>query len=273
MVIYADILILLNIIIDYFLIRAAGRITQAAVKPIRVIAAAVLGGISCLYIFINIPYKAVDFIYKISVCALMAAIAFKSGSKKRFLKNFGVLMAVTFLFSGAMAAVYAGFTPKNMAYSSMIVYFGISPAVLIISSVIGYFAVALFERIFGDKFKSAQTAEIFFENSGKTLKTTALIDSGNAISDIMGISEVVIVDKSVAAGIFGDLSDETALRSRYRAVPSYTVSGTELLDGYRCDRATVDLGNRKKELIRPILAISKTAVKDHGAILNPKSVL
>ncbi len=272
MVIYADILVFLNTLIDYFLIRAAGRIAKSAVKPIRVILAAALGGISSLYIFLNVPYKFLDIAYKLLVSVLMTLIAFKADSKKKFLKNLCVLFCVTFLFAGAMAAVYSLFTPKNMAYSSMIVYFGISPAVLIISSAIGYLSVALFEKIFAEKFKRDFVAEISFENSGKTLKTTALIDSGNAISDIMGLSDIVIVDKTVAENLFGDIEDKSKLSTRYRAVPSYTVSGTKLLDGYRCDKATVNFGNEAKELVNPVLAVSKTPVKDHGAIISPKSV-
>ena len=61
------------------------------------------------------------------------------------------------------------------------------------------------------------------------------------------------------------------LKKRYRALPISTVSGTSLLDGYRCDKANVYYGKNSKTLKSPVLAIAKAEIKDgYNAIINPK---
>ena len=56
MVIYADILILVNTVIDYFLLRASMRLLKLNCRLLRIIVAAFTGGISSLYIFISLPF-------------------------------------------------------------------------------------------------------------------------------------------------------------------------------------------------------------------------
>ena len=46
LIVYADVLIFLNIIVDYFLLLATGKILSLRVKTLSVVLAAVLGGLS-----------------------------------------------------------------------------------------------------------------------------------------------------------------------------------------------------------------------------------
>ena len=61
--------------------------------------------------------------------------------------------------------------------------------------------------------------------------------------------------------------------SRYRILPCNTVSGSGVLEGFRCDSAVIISNNEKTVLQKPILAISKTDLADgYDAIINPESI-
>ena len=273
MVIYADILILVNTVIDYFLLRASMRLLKLNCRLLRIIAAAFTGGISSLYIFISENIILLDVFYKLAVCFILSAVCFGIKGIKPFLKNSFVFFGVTCLFAGAMWAVFSLFSPKGMAVRGAVVYFNISPVVLIVSSAAGYLLITLFEKIFSCKFLNAKSVEITLEADGNSVSTSALCDSGNSLTDIMGLSVIIIVDKSVADSLFKTEVSMHRLKSRYRAIPAGTVSGSQILDGYRCDRAVIKQSEKSTVLTKPVLAISKTPISDHGAIINPDILL
>ena len=72
--------------------------------------------------------------------------------------------------------------------------------------------------------------------------------------------------------LFGSENVEAVshLQNRYRLLPCSTVSGTDLLEGVRCDRAVIKFENREVKLSEPILVVSKTRLSDGEAIINPK---
>ena len=88
---------------------------------------------------------------------------------------------------------------------------------------------------------------------------------------MFGNSEVIIIDKTKAHKILGssDYSSEK-LKTRYRAIPCTTVSGYDILDGFRLDTAEVKTADKKVILKNPILAISKVSTENGCGIVNPK---
>lgn len=101
MVVYADILIILNLTVDYMLIAVTGKILRLKPPLIRQTAAAAVGGISSLYIFVpNTGVFAgllvrIGVIYpyaRLSLSVLKALYAFCV--RQRFCSAFALLTAV-----------------------------------------------------------------------------------------------------------------------------------------------------------------------------------
>lgn len=272
MVVYADILVLVNFITDYLLLRLTSRLSQIKPAILRTVLAAVLGAFSSLYIFLpdlNFTYES---IIKIVSCALICLVAFPIKNKIIFLKSTVIFIAVTLLFGGAMFSLCESFSPKGMATTYFTVYFDISPTVLIVSFAVFYFAIILVRRLIFKQTGFTKEVEIVFNYKDKNVGVSAISDSGNMLEDIMGISDVVIVDKSVIEAVFGDKKNP-ALKSRYRALPVSAVTGEKLLDGYRCDSAYIKCDNKTFKLEKPILAISDVPIeKGYKAIINPKVI-
>ena len=80
------------------------------------------------------------------------------------------------------------------------------------------------------------------------------------MEDVFSLSEIIVVDESVMCSVFDGYPFSDSIKCRYRVIPMNTVSGTTLLDGYRCDKAQIFFDDKSIELKSPIF----------NAIVNPK---
>lgn len=272
MVVYADILIILNVAVDYFLLLATSGIIQRKPPVLRLILSALIGGFSSLYIFMPKTSVITDIAFRIAVCLLMTLSAFGFRGTKSFFRAAGALLLTTVCYGGAMTAVWYLFKPGGMAVINSVVYFGISPIVLIISSAAAYAVYIIFSAIFSKNARFAEKCDIIVSAGDKSVTACGIVDTGNSLKDVFGSSDVIIADEKCVAELFGnEYRNDPTLKTRYRLMPCGTVGGETALDGYRCDRATVCDGKKTVVLEKPILAISKTKINDGcRAIVNPK---
>ena len=270
LIVYADVLIFLNLIVNYFLLCACFKILKQTPKALNVILSAILGGVSSLYIFLPKINILLEAILKIITCALMAIICFGFKNIKNLLKNIGVLFTVTCAYGGIMFAFWLMFNPKGMVINNSVVYFNISPLALIIFSVAAYIIFSIFSLIFGQISKFANKCSVTVFADDKNIRLEAIIDTGKSIEDIFSNSQIIIADKAKVEKLF---SPKDKSSSRYRILPCNTVSGSGVLEGFRCDSAVIISNNEKTVLQKPILAISKTDLADgYDAIINPESI-
>lgn len=273
MVVYADILIVLNLIVDYFLLRISGKILGIEPKTLRILGASFTGALFSLYIFLPESRFLTELAVRIIMNSVMTFICFGYKNLKYYLKAMGTIFTVTCLYAGIMIAVWQLMKPANMVINNSVVYFNISPVILICTTVVAYFGYLFVAKTFASSSKFAQKCEVTVFADENQVSATAIIDTGNSVTDIFGKSEIIIADKAVAAALFGelDINRNEPLRFRYRAVPCGTVSGGDVLDGFRCDSAKIICEKRVIIVDKPILAVAKTALSEnYSAILNPK---
>ncbi len=273
MVVYADILLVVNLIVDYFLLKITLRIIRHTPKLWRIVFSTGVGAIFSLYIFLPPSPVILELSVQLLMNGIMMLICIGFKNLKGFLRGMITHFAVTCAYGGIMTALWQIFKPKGMIINNSVVYFNISPVVLILTTVLGYFLYLIFSEIFVVASKTAKRCNITLYALGKSVGAAAIIDTGNSISDIMSDSEIIIADKSVALALFDttDILKDPLLATRYRTIPCSTVSGGGILEGFRCDMARIYLGDMQISLNNPILAISKTPIReDYSVILNPK---
>ena len=273
MIVYADILIILNLLVDYFLLLATSKILHLRVKFRRMLLAAAEGGIFSLYIFLPQSPPFFEFSVRVAMCFLMSYTAFGFGSFRDFLKSGGIFFGITCLYAGSMTALWSIFKPHGMVINNSVVYFNISALTLIFCTVAAYFLFVFLTRIFAASSNPADRCYMELSVFGKTVEYQAIIDTGNSVTDVFGNSEIIISDSFVASELFGDLdiNKNNNLKTRYRAIPLTTVSGTDMLDAFRLDEAVALKGEERLLLKSPILAVSKTRFpKETPLIVTPK---
>jgi len=269
MVIYADILIVLNLFVNYFIILATVKFLRKKIKLWRIIFGSFIGALSSLYIFLPQGSLIRDTAFKILICALMSSVIFKIKPIKQFIKFSGVLFFVTCTYSGMMIAIWRFFKPYGMAINNSIVYFSVSPIYIVLFSVIAYLTISLLIRIFSRTNVYAKDCEISVFLDDKKAEFKAIVDTGNSICDVFGKSDVIIVDKSIFDSIIS--TDKSKLQTRYRAIPYSSIQGNGVLEGYRCDKGTAVCEGKMVKLNTPIIAASHTSIKDdYYGIVNPQ---
>lgn len=269
LVVYADILIVLNLIVNYFLLLGSAIVLRRKIKIFRGLLGSLAGAIASLYIFLPQMSVAAELAYKIVLCLLMTLIVFGIRSTRQYIKAAVVFFVVSCGYAGVMIAVWHIFKPNGMAINNSIIYFNISPMVLILCSVAVYAVFSISFKLFGRTAIDARDCEIRITVGERQTEFRAIIDTGNSVSDIFGKSEIIIADESVVCDLFVERNIDTDIR--YRAIPFNTVSGCGILEGYRCDSGVVKSGKKTVLLKKPILALSKTPIREgYYGIVNPK---
>ena len=273
MIVYADILVTVNIIVDYFLLNITAFILKRKIKTVRLIISSVLGGISSLYIFIPLNNVFFDMSFKAFTCLVMIFVLYGKSKIKTFIKAVITMTAITFLYGGIMIFLLKTFKPDRMIVNNFVVYFEVSPLVLAVTTIAFYIMFILLSKIFEKRCTNAKRCKVDIIVEDKTKTVTALIDTGNSASDVFGKSDIIIVDTKVKKSLFGNENKDTSekLKRRFRYVPCTTVSGEDLLEGYRCDKAIVRNEDKVYELISPVMALCKQPLNDdYNAIINPE---
>ena len=268
-----DVLIFLNCLVDYFLLLATAKITGENPKTFRTVLAALLGGISSIYIYLPQQKTVVEFLYKTAVAFLLTFVCYKFSGIKRYLKNVLAFLGVSCAYGGIMFALWMVFKPYGMVINNSVVYFSISPLTLVIFSTVGYIVFTLSFKIFKRSSPIAERCEIFVTACGKEISLNAIADTGNSLEDVLSNSEIIIADKSKVVSLFGNIDalEESKYAHLYRLLPCNTVSGGGSLQGFRCEKALLDKDGKKIILEKPILAVSKVPLNDdYNAIINPK---
>ena len=130
-VIYSDILITLNLVVNYFLILATKHLLRVRVKWFRTVIGAFLGAIASLYIFFPQTSLFTEITFKITLCAVISLTVFGFKSVKQYTKSVIFLFLVTCAYAGLMIAIWYLFKPSGMAINNSIVYFNFSPTVMV----------------------------------------------------------------------------------------------------------------------------------------------
>lgn len=279
MTVYADVLILVNTFVNFFLLCCVDLFGRLRPKAYRTVLSALFGGLCSLYIFLPDGGFISELLIRLFCSAGMVLIAYGFLRLRRFIRLLAVLYGVSFLFCGAMIGVWFLFRPQNMLISNGIVYFHISPLVLVAATLGCYVVVRLLRRL---SHRQADTAarwklQVFLEERSVTL--WAMADTGHSLNDLFSRAPVIIAEKKAAEPLLGEVLCRQVVAfaggggadCRLRAIPYRAVGGQGLLPAVRCDRAVLSGGGRQVPLEGPILAITEQPLgEDYNAIFNPE---
>ena len=280
--IYVDVLVVINIFINYFLLSAASLIVRLKPKRIRLAAGAFTGGAYSLVIFLpNIP-NVLSVFMNFCMSVLLVLIAFAPKKITVFIKEFAAFFAVNFIFAGLMLAVWLVFKPSGMVYNNAAVYFDIDVKLLVLSTVVCYAVLTLFSKLLKRNSPDDKLFDVKLCNKGAAVFTKALFDTGNLLSDGFSDTPVIIAERSVVKklvpeGIFSFIDGEAALPinaddGSIRLIPAGTVGGESILRAVLIDSVTVIGKKEAREVKNVILAESKTPFSsgDYSVLLGPK---
>jgi stage II sporulation protein GA (sporulation sigma-E factor processing peptidase) len=255
LIVYVDVLIVLNTLVNYFILLGVRKITRAHTVRWRIALGALSAGFSSLLIFFD-DYGVLMTLFKILSAVVTIVITFGIRPYKQFLKRLFLLFAITFIFGGFVLAVYIFFDKDIMIYSNGIVYFDVSMTFLIICSVISYLIITIISKILDKKAPVGKEYITTIQNKGLNITCTALMDTGNNLRDPFSGYPVIMVDKSVFNQLFNE--------EKIRLIPVSTVSGDSLIRAFKPENVSVNNFSTNKVYIGE----SNTELQEYKVILN-----
>ena len=267
MVVYADVLVGVNVIITYLLIVCTRLICRLPTNKWSVGVASLVGGLSSLVIFCDDMPVPLSVGYKLLVAVIIILVGFTPRSARGFLKTLLWFFGVSFLFGGIIYALEITFNPQNIMYINGTVYFDMSIAYLVGSVLLiyGVFLVVNFLLTRYSVKSKIYDVQVTFRDAQVNLR--GFCDTGNNLN--YGISQrpVIIAELSAAAplftyeelkilksGVYDNIPD--SLVGKIHLVPCQTIEGEGFLPAVMPQSVTVKFGNKKTRAPRVCLALS-----------------
>jgi stage II sporulation protein GA (sporulation sigma-E factor processing peptidase) len=267
MIVYVDTLIFTNTIVDFILLTATDFIVRRQSSILRSIIASVAGGLSSLYIFLQSDTLIFDLLFKALISVIIVIIT--NGFRRSFWIYLCVFLGLSFTLNGVTIFLAHHFSSVIYSYN-FINYYDVSPIVLILVTAVIYVSVRVIQR--KRERGKCYEAELRVFICSVELNLNALIDTGNSIIDPFGNSEIFIISPNKFKIAEECLSDNEVI-SRKRIIPIKTVGGTDILTGYRCDKAIVFLGKDQYIFSKVIVVSAKEELNGrYNALISPDSL-
>lgn len=275
-VIYADILLTVNLAVDYLLLFAAARIAGVEFRRLYGLLGAAVGSLYSLIIFLDLPSAALV-LTRICASSAMVITAFGKRTFSEFLRLLLIFYICSFLFSGFMTLLNSVLHADSFFAGNGIVYFEFSAVGIVLSGGAAFLVAELLRRLFrrGEP-EGACTVRVFYNRRSAVLK--GFTDTGNDLSDPFTGAPVAVCRGASLSSVLPeemlsaeeDYSLSTDLGMRL--IPCKTVSGGVLIPAFRPDRLTVEMNGTQYEAEDVLIGLSRFA-PENTLILGKNMIL
>lgn len=188
-VIYLDVLLLVNFLVAYFLLQAAGLLSSQHAAFSRMVCASGIASLSALILFApELSYPA-QILYKILTACAVVGVAFGLQGLRRFVTAVCWYAALNILLAGLCIAVILRTGTPLLQTANLTVYLRISPVVLPEKCNTSHTAP-----------QTTRTIGIEFELCGAPVRLRATLDTGCHLKDPVTCLPVLLISWPAAKG-------------------------------------------------------------------------
>lgn len=239
--VYVDVLVFLNLIIDFLLLLAVRKFLYISASNRRLLLGSAAGAAFSLTALFPEMNFFLCILAGLSEAVLIVLAAFGRCGIASFIKRVCAYYCASFIFAGVMIGVYLLFKPDGMVISNNVVYFNISPLLLIILTIVCYFILYIFNRLFKKSGALVQVYRVSVKIRGKEFAFDARVDTGCDLKEPFSGSPVIIAEKS----LFEDLC---LPMEGTRIIPFSSLGGEGVIRAVKGDEAYID-GKRLEESV------------------------
>jgi stage II sporulation protein GA (sporulation sigma-E factor processing peptidase) len=253
-VVYADILMLLNLFVDYFLLSAVSKFLYLKPGKRRLILGALLGSVYSLYIFFPEQNAFWSFLIKFTMALTMVCVVFGI-SRPILIKTFLCFGIIRFMFFGFSFAMWMTLRPNGMIIRNSVVYLRISPLVLVLSTLAAYIIIEMSNRIIGRHVCEEAICRVKITIFKKSDVFEARLDTGNNLKEPFSNLPVILANKKCLQNVlpqninFEDVNSiENSCekwRKILRLVPFDTISEGGMLVAFKPDCVIIETKKNK----------------------------
>lgn len=268
--IYIDVLIILNIYVNYFLLRTTAKLTHSRLSGKRCFFVSLYGSIYSLMILIPHINSIINLIIKLLAGISITLLSFGYKNKFRLFINTFCFFMTNFVFAGVIYAVYITLKPSFMHFNNTYFYVDFSLLLLIAITALLYFELCIM-RYFTDKYSAVSDSyRIYIKYKGRMTAVNGLADTGNSLVDFFSGKPVIICSKkSLVSIIDEEISDDIGnIPKGFRLIPYSTIGNSGMLAVFSPDEVIiVNEENCMKKSVDVLIGIKSN---EECAIFNPQ---
>lgn len=241
MVVYLDVLLAVNWVIDFLLLHAVARLTRTPCRGWRLVVGAAVGAAWCCVVLLpKLPTALIVAIEAAGALAMVRAAFFWNGWRD-LLRRAGVLFVLSAVFAGVAMAICFWAAPEDLRVINGVVYYHISPLLLIALTAFSYGLLCLWGRWTRRREPVGRSYRLRITQEGRTVELPALFDSGNGLTEPFSGAPAVVADYAAVAALLSPAWDPACRvpPPGARLIPFSSVGGGGLLSAFRPDRLTV----------------------------------
>lgn len=295
MVIYFDVVFLVNIIMNFIILWFVALTLNLKKNVFRILISAIFG---CLFL-LELVFDELFFLNtltgKIVISVLMIFISFNPNSIKNFIKIQAFFYLISFMVGGGVLAFFYFFNMNKDFFSNIFLLNDISIPwwILLVSSVILFvFLKFIWPLIYSMLSKEQLLVPISICFNNKDVNLRAFIDTGNDLCDPISCYPVIIVEHEIFKELFPkkfELFFDTELSevlsnvpyvlsnskwaNRFRIIPFESIGKNKgLMIGFLPDLVTISFNNETIKVKNVIIGIYHRQLSSDGsysALLNP----
>lgn len=301
MVVYIDLIFLMNLVIDGSLLWVTAWMRKLKVKKWRAAAAAVIGALYVLMMFLPQLSFLYTFLTKFLFSVIMLWVAFGFGSLQNYLRNMGAFYIVNFVAAGGILGIHYLLQSSGEVWSG--IWYTTTGGASFEIKIGALFILVVFALVLL-WFKSVQSSrqrqlrlstylgEVMVLIGEVEVNCTGLIDTGNQLTDPLTRMPVMVMEASLwedflpdswagkisssgADNLIMELSEDSGFpwRERLRLVPYRGINkGSQFMIALKPDKVTVVVGDKRTTTSRVLVGLDGGKLSSEGAykaIIHP----
>lgn len=200
MIIYVDILLVINFAINFVLLRITSLLVRKPSTLGRISLAAALGALGALSLFINLSFWSL-LTFRVLLTALMTASAFKAKNLFEFITAAACLFCASFLLSGILLLWQSLTAPRGVMSRNGALYLSISAPMLLICCAVSYMAASFLSALMSQGKSKENFCRATICCEGGCCAVTALIDSGSSLCEPFSNCPVMVCEQRAVEAV------------------------------------------------------------------------
>ncbi len=235
--IYIDVLLILNLYVNWLLLRGTAKLTHSRLSGVRCLIAASAGSLCSLLILLPTLPGILTLLIKLLTAMIPVGAAWGIRRQQLFWRNLGVFICVSFAFAGLVTALCTLSGTNLMIWSGSCIYLHFSLTALILCTALSYFLLRLVSWLRLRLHHTEDDYEIIVRMGAHMALQKGLADTGNSLVDCFTGKPVIIFGMNALQTI-----PETAHPEQlqgYRHIPYTTVSSAGMLPVFCPDQVII----------------------------------
>ncbi len=289
--IYVDVLILVNIYVNYFLIKTTNVFMHRDVKNIRCVIGAFIGSLFSLIILAPSMGFISTLLIKLIAAFTIILVTYGYPNSRTYLRISLIFFVINFVFAGVMLGLWLLVYPVNMFYKNGSVYFDISFITLALSTIIAYFIVKAIRYALDYRAGLDRRVTVGIDFCKNKVEVNGFVDSGNTLMDTFSGMPVIICDygriesilpiqyrEVLADGDYHNIENLITTQdslSGIRLLPFSTINSSGIIPAFKADNIYIKGEGMRAKPVKALIGISNNSLKgeEYGAILSPKLLI